>query len=335
VRSDSISWSKSSIRKGRSAREREDVDDVAALADLARALGERRARVADLDELLEQLRDVEVRADLQMEELALEVLRAGHRLQQRQERRDRDPRPPLARPREDLRRLQAHAQRVRVDVAAAERADVARRQHERRESRGRQVLREALASVSVEHGRGTAQRMRVVSAREHERLRRAPQVAGGDGARLAESREPLDARARSRAASTTRAGRGTERGGRRPRPARLTATSWLLRREDEQRFVRGPASASLRVRPQALGKRRPAISAATGRPWRGRGRARRAARSSAARRSASAWRCSTCFSFGRALQRAHALQRPLSVARAKLRAASRPPSRYTAPSSAS
>src|SRR6185503_5568717 len=93
-------------------REREHVDDVAALAQLPRTLGERHARVADLDQLREEIVDCEVTADLQVVEPALEILGRGHGLQEREQRRDHDARPTLARTGEDLRRLQAQAQRL-------------------------------------------------------------------------------------------------------------------------------------------------------------------------------------------------------------------------------
>jgi hypothetical protein len=238
--------------------EREHVQDLAAQADLAGLLRERGPRVAGAHEPLEQPFDVELLVHAQGEELALEVLRRRDRLEEREDRGDDDPRPPLGGTGQALRDPQSQPQALGIDVRAARGRRVLPRGEPLRARAERLEVVDELARLRVgrrddEPGRRGAARER----REHHGLRRSPQAPPGGAPpgreELLESFQPGERRQLARVQDRLPR--------RRRRVVRIRHTS---PRSESTRSASCAAqlSASFRVRPQAPGNCSPSASAA-------------------------------------------------------------------------
>ena len=230
------------------------VEDLAAQADLAGLFRQRRAREAGLHEAREQFARVDALATREHQELALEVGRGRHRLQQRQRRGDDHARPALGRAELALHELETFAHLVGIGARGAAGERLARREERRVEAEELEVVAER-SGLGVGRGADEPRSGRVAREEgEHAGLRRAPQVAEREGARGVEA---LD--------HAHEFGRGVELLGPegRLRLRGRCAHAPALSRSTSSASCAAQLSASLRVRPQPEGKRSPCSSACT------------------------------------------------------------------------
>ena len=235
--------------------ERVQVEDVAAQADFASGLDQRLAHVAEGDEAFEDVLEIDALADFERQETRVLDARVGHRLQQREHRRADDPRPRLGRASECLRDLDALAHVVGVRVCARAGEGLARREVRRPEPEGIEVVREQ-SRFDVGRCDRDPRTLRAAHERgEGEGLGAAPQAAGEHATLLPERvDQPLER-------GGAREWLEVERPGFRVRahfPFPVSSCS-----STNSASCAAQRSASLTVRPQALGKRSPSASAAT------------------------------------------------------------------------
>ena len=252
MRSDSISSPKSSMRSGSSAANGIDVEDLAAQADLAGLLGERLARVAGCDQALEQALGVELlvrrsaRASSRSRSSGVGTGCSSESSDATTSRGRRS-----ARTGEAAARPAVAGARVSGSACALPARDSSRAgSHDRARAERREIVDE---DSRLGFGRGDREPRTWARCRErgeHERLRRAPQVAAAIGAALplAASRRALEVGERAELARSEDAPFARRVAGRPRSRAGLRVAS-----STSSASCAAQLSASLRVRPHALG----------------------------------------------------------------------------------